>query len=403
MTCRNLVLAFLTLLLLPVHSLADDKITKEKLDSQNRKRTYYLYVPDSLPAGASVPLIVLLHGSGRNGLSLVEKWKELARAEGLIIVGPDSIDTDAWRIPEDGPQFIYDLIEALKAKHPIDSRRIYLFGHSAGAVQGLNLSMLESEYFAATAVHAGSWREKKEFLFMENAKRKIPLAILVGDRDAFFPLSSVRETESALKGRGFQVEVAVMKDHDHWYYDLAGQINRNAWSFLKQHRLVEEPRYEPYNVDGARADANAAVNEINALRMEANELMQRFYAKEEELSRMETPKDKVAIARIAREQIELLNQSAARFRAASSKAEGTSKLKLGGKSPQYFSVLAQLDRKRVEALEALKERAEFLLGDDVSNAARIKMNEAARRAEQLNKEADDLQQQADRIMAGQGR
>ena len=220
MTCRHFVLAFLTLLLLPLNSFANAKITKEKLDSQNKKRTYYLYVPDSLPAGAPVPLIVLLHGSGRNGLSLVEKWQKLAGAEGLIIVGPDSIDTDAWRIPEDGPEFIYDLIEALKPKHQIDSRRIYIFGHSAGAVMGLNLSMLESEYFAATAVHAGSWREKREFLFMEYAKRKIPLAILVGDRDTLFPLSSVSATESALKEREFPVEVTVIKDHDHWYYDL---------------------------------------------------------------------------------------------------------------------------------------------------------------------------------------
>ena len=333
----------------------------------------------------------------------MEKWQKLARAEGLIIVGPDSIDTDAWRIPEDGPEFIYDLIEALKTKHPIDSRRIYLFGHSAGGVMGLNLSMLESEYFAATAVHAGSWREKKEFLFMEYAKRKIPLAILVGDRDALFPLSSVTATESALKEREFPVEVTVMKDHDHWYYDLAEKINLNAWSFLKQHKLAEVPRYELYNSASAREAANAAVKEINALRLEANELMQRFYAKEEELSGMEFAKNKVAMARIAREQVELLNQSAARFRTASSKAEGIGKLKLSGKSLEYFSLLAQLDRKRFEALDALKQRAEFLLGDDISNATRIKMNEALRRSQQLNKDADDLQQQAERIRTEQGR
>jgi poly(3-hydroxybutyrate) depolymerase len=119
---------------------AADKITQEKLDSQGKKRTYYLMAPDAAKASASAPLIVLLHGSGRNGLSLMEKWKELASREGIIIAGPDARDTAGWQIPGDGPEFIHDMVKALRAKYPINPRRIYLFGHSAGAVFALNLS-----------------------------------------------------------------------------------------------------------------------------------------------------------------------------------------------------------------------------------------------------------------------
>ena len=39
---------------------------------------------------------------------------------------------------------------------------MYLFGHSAGAGQALYLSLLESEYFAATAVHAGALRTEDD-------------------------------------------------------------------------------------------------------------------------------------------------------------------------------------------------------------------------------------------------
>ncbi len=56
--------------------------------------------------------------------------------------------------------------------------------------------MMESEYFAATAIHAGSWRDEKEFGLIEYARRKTPLAIFVGDRDPFFPLNSVKATEA---------------------------------------------------------------------------------------------------------------------------------------------------------------------------------------------------------------
>jgi hypothetical protein len=37
-----------------------------------------------------------------------------------------------------------------------------------------------------------------------------------------------------------------MKGHDHWYYDLAPQINRDAWDFLKRRELNEDPRYDAY-------------------------------------------------------------------------------------------------------------------------------------------------------------
>src|SRR5262245_1868936 len=286
MTGKNLGWVLLALPMLFLQARAADRITKEALESQGKKRTYYLMVPDSAKSTASVPLIVLLHGSGRNGLSLMDKWKEIASREGIIIAGPDSRDSQGWQIPGDGPGFIHDLVEALRAKHSINPRRIYLFGHSAGAVFALNLSMMESEYFAATAVHAGSWRTVREFSAVDYAKRKTPLAIIVGDRDAYFPLQSVKATESALKERGFAIEVKVMKGHDHWYYDLAPQINRDAWDFLKRHELKEAPRYETYDntlepagVNEAK-DVIAMANEINALRDKANESTLRFYANE---------------------------------------------------------------------------------------------------------------------------
>jgi predicted esterase len=388
---------------------AADRITKEALESQGKKRAYYLLVPDSAKSSASAPLIVLLHGSGRNGLSLMEKWKELASQEGVIIAGPDSRDSQGWQIPGDGPGFIHALVEALRAKYQVNPRRIYLFGHSAGAVFALNLSMMESEYFAATAVHAGSWRTERELSVRDYAKRKTPLAIIVGDRDTFFPLPSVKATEAALKERGFAIEVKVMKGHDHWYYNLAPQINRDAWDFLKRHELNEDPKYEDYDyslepkgVKEAR-DVNQAASEINALREKANESTDRFYAKEAELSGKDYVKEKAAVAAIAREQIETLKAGASALRTAALKAERLSKLNLGGGYPQYYSIVAQMELKRAEALEAMRQRAEFLLADEPADTITIKRNEAVVRAERLKKEAQELEQKAERVRAGQNR
>jgi predicted esterase len=406
---KNLGWVLLALPVVFLQAPAADRITKEALESQGKKRAYYLMVPDSAKSSASAPLIVLLHGSGRNGLSLMEKWKEIASREGVIIAGPDSRDTQGWQIPGDGPGFIHDLVEALRAKYQINPRRIYLFGHSAGAVFALNLSMMESEFFAATAVHAGSWRTERELSVRDYARRKTPLAIIVGDRDTFFPLPSVKATEAALKERGFAIEVKVMKGHDHWYYDLAPQINRDAWDFLKRHELNEDPRYETYDhslepkgVKEVR-DVNQAASEINALREKANESTRRFYAKEAELSGKDYVKEKAAVAAIAREQIETLKAGASALRDAALKAERLSKLNLGGDYPKYYSLVAQMELKRSEVLEAMRERAEFLLADETADTITIKRNEAVVRAEKLKKEAQELEQKAERIRAGLNR
>ena len=113
---------------------AKDDITKELITSNGKTRAYYLYVPSTIKPGSPAPLIVMLHGSGRVGMSLVEKWKDLAKKEGFIIAGPDSLDTRGWGMPQDGPDYLRDLVEELKAKYPINPRRVYLFGHSGGAI-----------------------------------------------------------------------------------------------------------------------------------------------------------------------------------------------------------------------------------------------------------------------------
>ncbi len=411
---KSKILAWL-LLALPLllsGARAADRITQEKLESNGKKRTYYLMVPDSAKAAGSAPLIVLLHGSGRNGLSLMEKWKELASLEGIIIAGPDSSEKDGWQIPGDGPRFIHELVESLRAMYPINPRKIYLFGHSAGAVFALNLSMMESEYFAATAIHAGSWRSEKEFGATQYARRKTPLAIIVGDRDALFPPQSVKKTEIALKDLGHAIEVTVMKGHDHFYYDLAPQINRNAWDFLKRRELTEDPRYESYDFDlepkGAKAanlkatEFNELAAAINALTEKANECMRRFYEGEGELRTKDYIKEKAAVVSIARGQIETLKDGVSALREAAIKAERLSKTQMGVNYPQYYSIMAQIALKRAEFFEAMRRRAELLLTEEPADVIITRRNEAAGLVEKLTKEVDELEQRAKGVRAGQG-
>jgi len=242
---RHPLILTILLLLSCTSVFAKDDITKELITSNGKTRAYYLYVPSTLKPGSKSPLIVMLHGSGRVGMSLVEKWKDLARKEGFIIAGPDSSDPRGWNAPKDGPAFLRDLVEELKAKYPINPRRVYLFGHSAGASFALEMSLMESQYFAATAIHAGALLAEDGDL-LDSAKRKIPIFIQVGDSDQFFPLKVVRATRDLLNARGFSTELTEIAGHDHWYYDMAPKINLKAWEFLKKYELESDPVYRTF-------------------------------------------------------------------------------------------------------------------------------------------------------------
>ena len=226
---------------------ADAKVEKLSFASGGANRTYYLYIPEKAAAGTA-PLLLLLHGSGRDGRTLVDPWQRLARDEGIVLVAPDSFEPSGWRIPQDGPDFIHDLLELVRLSHDvIDARRIYVFGHSAGAIHGLGLGLLESEYFAAVAAHAGVVNRDMAPM-LSQAPRKIPMAIWVGTDDAQFPLKAVRATRDALNAQGFDAKLTEMFRHTHNYYGAAARINPQVWAFLKEHRLSGEPRFQRYQL-----------------------------------------------------------------------------------------------------------------------------------------------------------
>lgn len=249
-------LALLLLPALPAAALArGGKVSKESIEYGGRARTYHLYAPSKPDTPRPAPLVFVLHGSGGGGRALVEKWRGLADEKGLIVVGPDSLDRLRWSIPEDGPDLLRDIAGAVGAKHPVDVRRVYLFGHSAGANSALPLGLFESEFFAAVAAHAGGMRPER-YALADYARRKIPFAFFVGADDAL-ALSVARATHQELSRRGFAPLMREIPGHDHDYHARASKINRQVWDFFERHALAEGPRYVQYNWGPAAAPSEA--------------------------------------------------------------------------------------------------------------------------------------------------
>lgn len=397
---RFAILSAIVLLAVAQTALANPpKITKETIEFGGKKRAYYLYVPEKLPS--KPPLILTLHGSSRDGSSLVEKWKDIADKEGFILAGPNSLNSSRWSSTDDSEDFLREIVEQLKGRYSIDPKRVFLFGHSAGAVYALNLSMSQSEYFAATAVHAGSWRSSEELNIIRLAKRKIPIAIFVGDVDQYFPLDSVKKTEDLLKANQFPVQVTIMKGHDHWYYDLAPDINRNAWAFLKQHSLDAEPKFTQYLTTQSATQANAFITELNTIRTKVNELLKQLIDKERILNGKDFTIDREAINAIAKEQVELATQAGLLEKDAAQKAEQLSKSNfLTDPAKEFFAQVTKVEQKRIELFDTFRQSAEIWTTENEFNTIVSKRNPLMLRLQQLQNETAALELKLAEMQAG---
>ena len=208
----------------------------------------YVYAPAKLPADAPAPLLMLFHGSGRDGMSQINEWRKLADKEGIVLAAPNATESRQWSMTEDGPDLMRDIVAFAGKQNRIDSRRIYAFGHSAGAVFMLTTAPLESTFLAAVAVHAGEFSFAKESGLLKFAQRKVPLFIVIGTRDQFFSVESVRKTRDAFASEGFPIEIREMAGHDHNYYSSSREINDMVWKFLSPKHLDTDAHFNAFKI-----------------------------------------------------------------------------------------------------------------------------------------------------------
>lgn len=201
-----------------------DLVTQHAAWRGTDNRVWYEFAPDK---GGAMPLVILLHGAGRDGLSLVEMWKDVATRDGIALLAPDGIDAN-WRLADGDPDFIAALVEKMIAQHDIDPARIYLFGHSAGATYAQYLLNRIDGPWTAAALHAGY----APLDLMRPPATAKPYRLYIGTREHIFSLETAENVGRAMAQMGHDNDLMVISGHTHWLYQAGPQIAADAWAWL---------------------------------------------------------------------------------------------------------------------------------------------------------------------------
>ncbi|NVD98396.1 PHB depolymerase family esterase [Massilia sp. BJB1822] len=133
-----------------------------------RRMSYWLYLPHSAPPDAPLPLLVMLHGCHQTATQFAQgtRMNWLAERKGYAVLYPQQLLSShsqrCWKwydkaIQEGGGDtaLLAGMVARVMAQHPIDRRRVYVCGISAGAGMANILALNHPELFAAVGLHSG--------------------------------------------------------------------------------------------------------------------------------------------------------------------------------------------------------------------------------------------------------
>jgi poly(3-hydroxybutyrate) depolymerase len=197
-----------------------------------RDMEYVTYVPPAV--STPMPVLILLHGAGDRAEYFAQAWKSLAKQKQFVLIVPQ-LPRDPSLEPQI-PKILPCLVDDARKLANLDAHRIYLFGYSMGGYLAYDGALLDSDYFAAAAIHAMGIADEYASI-VRHATRKIPIAISIGDQDQMVSLAQVRKTRDLLKKSGFPVHYLEISNHSHNYYEISDVINQEVWDFLETYRL----------------------------------------------------------------------------------------------------------------------------------------------------------------------
>ncbi|MGH2607656.1 MAG: alpha/beta hydrolase family esterase [Tepidiformaceae bacterium] len=172
------------------------------LTHDGTERSYRLFVPRAVMAGEMIPLVVGLHGGLGSGAQFASTtgFEAFAESEGFVAAFPDGVGRtwnggrccgQAARQAIDDVGFLAALIEKLADELPIDRERVFMAGHSNGAIMAWRFACERADLVAAIVPVAGSLE-----IPACTAADGVNLLAIHGDADQNHPIQGGRGARS---------------------------------------------------------------------------------------------------------------------------------------------------------------------------------------------------------------
>ncbi|MEO8619689.1 MAG: PHB depolymerase family esterase [bacterium] len=199
------------------------------LEAANEVMPYHLLVPSSYSASRAMPLIIALHGLGATEDSFFDaygrKLPELAEQRGYIVaaplgyrvdggygwgVGNPPLDPTTRRSSELSEADVMQVLAEVRKNYTIDANRIYLMGHSLGAIGTWKLAPKYPTQWAALGAFSGQGAPATLEKF-----RDIPEFVVHGDADPTVNVAGSRAMVAAMKAAGVEVKYIEVPGGNH--------------------------------------------------------------------------------------------------------------------------------------------------------------------------------------------
>ena len=188
------------------------------LAGANEVMPYRVYVPKAYSSSKPAALVIALHGLGGTEDSFFDQYQrqpvQLAEKHGFLMAAPlgyrvdgfygsrmmGGADVAAERRGDYSERDVLEVLRLMKASYNVDESRIYLMGHSMGAIGTWALGAKYPQTWAALVAFAGTGAPA-----LAEQMKSIPQFVVHGDNDPTVNVSGSRNMTAALTKAGAAV------------------------------------------------------------------------------------------------------------------------------------------------------------------------------------------------------
>lgn len=222
------------------------------LQGANEIMPYRVYVPKAYAASKATPLVIALHGLGGNEDGFFDNYSQLppklAEQHGFLLASPlgfrrdgfygsgimGATDAASRRRGEYSEKDVLEVLRLMKAAYNVDDSRIFLIGHSMGAIGTWALAAKYPQTWAGLVAFAGTGAPA-----LAESMKTIPQFIVHGDADNTVNVSGSRNMVAALKKLNANVTYVEVPGGSHT--DVVVPNLPPAFEFLAAQRKAVAP------------------------------------------------------------------------------------------------------------------------------------------------------------------